>query len=420
MRSSKIFNSENGHVPDNDTDIMRRIEIMAAISENPNNLTRRCYVPEHRQINDLVASWMKQAGMDVHEDAVGNVIGRYEGRVPDAPAIMMGSHGDSVVDAGKYDGPLGVLSAIHVVQALNDRGVQFDNAIEVVCFADEEGVRYQSTFLGSRAIAGTFDLAVLARKDKDGISLDQAMRDFGLDPENIGEAARKPGEIRCYLEVHIEQGPVLEAENRATSAVTAIAGANRMTVTVFRDASSISMESRADVLAAASEGVLALETIASESEETFGTVGQIEFIPGTTPPVPDKTVFSVDLRATRDEIRIKALDDFLRKLDEIGERRKVSFQVDHSHKADGVQCAPWVIDQIENAMIDLGDSPFRLPSGAGHDAAAMAKITDVGMIFVRCKDGISHSPLEHITREDAEAGAELLLRTVERLGGLKN
>lgn len=414
---------ENGRVPDNDADIMRRIDIMAAISEDPNNLTRRCYVPEHRQVNDLVASWMKQAGMAVREDAVGNVIGRYEGRTPNAPAIMIGSHGDSVVDAGKFDGPLGVISAIQVVQTLYSRSVQFDNAIEVVCFADEEGVRYQSTFLGSRAIAGTFDLAVLARKDKDGISLDQAMRDFGLNPEKIGEAARKPGEIRCYLEVHIEQGPVLEAENRATSAVTAIAGANRMTVTVFRETgvgSSVSMETKADALVAASEVILALEAIASQSEDTVGTVGQIEVVPGATGTVPHKVIFSVDLRAAQDEVRIKALDDFLKKLDEICERRKVFFQVDHSHKADGVECAPWIVDQIENAMVDLGNSPFRLPSGAGHDAAAMADITDVGMIFVRCKDGISHSPLEHITREDAEAGAELLLRAVERIGGLKN
>jgi allantoate deiminase len=335
---------------------------------------------------------------------------------------MIGSHGDSVVDAGKYDGPLGVLSAIQVVQTLNDRGIQFDSAVEVVCFADEEGVRYQSTFLGSRAIAGTFNVAVLARKDKDGISLDQAMRDFGLNPEKIGEAARKPGEILCYLEVHIEQGPVLESEDRATAAVTAIAGANRMTVTVFGEtkvASLFSMETRIDELAAASEAVLALEAIATESEDTVGTVGQVEVISGATGTGPDKTVFSVDLRAAQDEVRCNALDAFLKKLDEICDRRKVSFHVDHSHKADGVECAPWMVDQIENAMADLGNSPFRLPSGAGHDAAAMAEITDVGMIFVRCKAGVSHSPLEHVTREDAEAGAELLLRTVERIGGLK-
>jgi allantoate deiminase len=334
---------------------------------------------------------------------------------------MIGSHGDSVVDAGKYDGPLGILSAIQVVQTLNDRGVQLDDAIEVVCFADEEGVRYQSTFLGSRAIAGTFELAVLSRKDKDGISLDQAMRDFGLNPEKISEAARKPGEIRCYLEVHIEQGPVLEAQNRTTAAVTAIAGANRMTVTVVGKtgvASPVSVETRANTLAAASEAVLALEAIASKSKDTVGTVGRIEFIPGSIGAVPDKTVFSVDLRAAQDQSRIRTLDNFLNRLDEIGEQRKVHFDVDHSHKTDSVECALWILDQIESAMVDLGSSPFRLPSGAGHDAAAMAEITDVGMIFVRCRDGISHSPLEHITREDAEAGAELLLRTVERIGSL--
>lgn len=401
------------------TDLMWRIEQMASISENPKNLTRRCYVPEHRQVNDLVAAWMRQAGMSVHEDAVGNVIGRYEGRTPDAAAIMLGSHGDSVVDAGKYDGPLGVLCAIAAVQSLNDRGIRYRDAIEVACFADEEGVRYQSTYLGSRGIAGTFDLSLLERTDKDGITLGRAMQDFGLDTSRIAEAARKPGDIRCYLEVHIEQGPVLEAKNLATSAVTAIAGANRMTVTVSGaagHAGTVPMGSRSDALVAASEAILALEAIAAAAEDAVATVGQLDVKPGATNVIPGSASFSVDIRAARDDVRNKAVADFLAALDQIGGQRGVSFDVDHSHKADGITCAPWIVAQIESAMVDLGVQPFRQPSGAGHDAAALASITDVGMIFVRCKGGISHSPLEHITREDAEAGAALLLRTVERIG----
>lgn len=407
----------------NGAKIMARLEAMAQISESPDVLTRRCYVPEHRQINDLVARWMRAAGMSVHEDAVGNVVGRYEGRTPDAAAIMIGSHGDTVVDAGRYDGALGVLSAIHVVEQLHARGTRFDNAIEVICFADEEGVRFHSTFLGSCGVAGTFDRAVLERSDKDGITLARAMRDFGLDPDRIADAARRPGEIRCYLEVHIEQGPVLEAEDRATCAVTAIAGADRMKITAqgtAGHAGTVPMGRRADALSAACEAILALERIAAGHPDAVATVGQIEAAPGASNVIPGRAIFSVDIRAAEDAVRADAIAAFFSELDRIAAARGITFARDHAHTADGVTCAPWLLDQVEGAMRDLGDTPFRLSSGAGHDAVAMSDITDVGMIFVRCKGGISHSPLEHITPEDAQAGADLLLRTVERIGGMTN
>jgi len=186
-------------------DIMDRLDQLAEITETPGYLTRRCYTPEHRAANDLAADWMRDAGMEVWQDSVGNMMGRYEGKTPRAPAILLGSHLDTVIRAGNYDGGLGIMCAIDCVKSLNQRGVRYDHAIEVACFADEEGVRYQSTFLGSRGLAGTFDIALLERPDKDGITLAQAMTDFGLDIDRIGEAARQPGDIRCYLEVHIEQ-----------------------------------------------------------------------------------------------------------------------------------------------------------------------------------------------------------------------
>ncbi len=404
-------------------DMMRRLDQMAEISESSRHLSRRCYTPEHRRIIDLVAEWMLAAGMTVHEDAVGNVIGRYEGRTPGAPAIMLGSHLDTVVQAGRYDGALGVLSAIDAVRSLNARGIRFELAIEVACFADEEGVRFQSTYLGSRGVAGTFDTALLAREDMDGISLARAMRDFGLDPERVGEAARGPGEIRCYLEVHIEQGPVLENEDLAVCAVTAIAGANRMTVKVSGvagHAGTVPMDARADALTAASEAVLLLEAIARRHPDAVATVGQITARPGATNVIPGEVVFSVDIRAARDDVRNAGVHEFETGLQEIAARRNVEIATDMSHTADGVTCAPWIVDQIEVAMQELGHRPFRLPSGAGHDAAALAEITEVGMIFVRCEGGISHSPKEKITAADAIAGAELLLRTVERIGGAGN
>ena len=404
-------------------DIMERLERMAGISEAPAHLTRRSYTPEHRQINDLAAEWMREAGMEVHEDAVGNMIGRYEGRTAGAPAIILGSHLDTVVRAGRYDGTLGVLAAIDCVRSLNARNIRYEDAIEVACFADEEGVRFQSTFLGSRGLAGSFDLGLMDREDKDGISLAEAMTSFGLDPAGVDQAARRPEEVRCYLEVHIEQGPVLELEDLPVCAVTAIAGANRMTVAVrgtAGHAGTVPMNARQDAVSAASECVLLVEATAKRHPQAVATVGQIAAVPGVTNVIAGEARFSVDFRAPEDDVRCIAVRELELGFQDIAARRGVEISIDRSYDADGVTCAPWIVDQIEGAMTDLGYRPFRLPSGAGHDAMPMAAITDVGMIFVRCDGGISHSPEERITRDDAITGAHLLLRTVERIGGTRN
>ena len=402
-------------------DIMERLDRMAEISEARDYLARRSYTPEHRRINDLVSGWMSEAGMAVHEDAAGNLIGRYEGTDPEAPAIVLGSHLDSVIMAGKYDGPLGVLSAIDCVRSLVQRGVRLRNPVEVACFADEEGVRFHSTYLGSRALAGTFNKELFERPDRDGITLAEAMREFGLDPERIEDAERSPEELLCYLEVHIEQGPVLENEGLPLSAVTAISGADRMTVTLTGSAGhagTVPMSARRDALSAAAACALAVEEIAGTYADTVGTVGQMSVLPGATNVIPGEATFSVDLRAARDDIRHLAIAALKTRFDRIAAERDVELSVNTAHSSDGVTCAPWLVETIEAAMTDLGHQTRRLPSGAGHDAAAMAAITDVAMIFVRCKGGISHHPDESITREDAIAGAELLLRTVERIGGL--
>ena len=401
---------------DASADIMGRLDRLAGISQSPDHLARRCYTAEHRAANDLAAMWMREAGMAVREDALGNLIGRYEGARPGVPAILLGSHLDTVIDAGRYDGGLGVVCAIESVRSLKARGIRFDCAIEVAGFADEEGVRFQSTYLGSRGVAGTFDTGLLDRTDGDGVSLAQAMRDFGLDPARIGEAARRPEDLVCYLEIHIEQGPVLEEANLAVGAVTAIAGANRMTVTVEGDvghAGTVPMAARRDALAAASACVLAVEEVAARHAETVGTVGQLQIPSGATNVIPGRVVFSVDLRAAADSVRRNALDAVRARFDQIARRRGARISVEDTHAADSVACAPWLIDKIEGAMTELGHRPFRLPSGAGHDAAAMAQVTDIGMIFTRCAGGVSHSPEESITAADAAASADLLRRTVE-------
>ena len=402
---------------------MARLDRLATISESPRHLTRRCFTAEHRRINDLAGAWMRDAGMTVHEDAVGNIIGRYEGLGEGAPAIMLGSHLDTVIMAGKYDGGLGILSAIDCVRSLRNRGLRFDHAIEVSGFADEDGVRFQSTYLGSRGLAGTFDTALLNRPDSDGITLAEAMREFGLDPGRIGEAARRPDDILCYLEVHIEQGPVLENEGLAVGAVTAISGANRMTVTLdgtAGHAGTAPMSARQDALVAGSECVLAVEEIAASRAGMVGTVGQMTVSPGATNVIPGRVTFSVDFRAAEDGLRRAVVAELEARMRDLAAQRSVGISIEGTHDVVSVACAPWIIDEIERAMAELGQRPFRLPSGAGHDAAAMAEITDVGMIFVRCAGGISHSPDESITGEDAIAGSHLLLQVVENIGAKKS
>jgi allantoate deiminase len=397
-------------------DIMGRIEELAALSESPDGLTRRYLTPEHRQANELVGGWMQQAGMSVHQDAIGNIVGRYEGASESLPALIIGSHLDTVVMAGRYDGMLGVLTGIACVQSLCKRGIRLPFAIEVVGFADEEGARFQSTYLGSRALAGTFDTTLLERRDSEGISMADALRAFGLDPDRIGDAARKPEDVVAYLELHIEQGPVLESEGLAVGAVTAIAGATRLVVTVTGvagHAGTVPMALRQDALMAASECVLVVEKVAAAQPNGVGTVGRMSVEPGATNVVPGTVIFSVDLRAAEDESRQTAVAELESRLREIAARRSVDVAVETVHEAASVSCAPRIVEQIDQAIEELGGRIFRLPSGAGHDAAAMADITDVGMIFLRCKDGISHNPDESITEDDAAAGTSLLLKIIE-------
>lgn len=397
-------------------DIMSRIEQLAAVSESADGLTRRYLTPEHRRANNLVAAWMREAGLAVSEDAAGNIIGRYEGTKDGLPAVMVGSHLDTVVMAGRYDGMLGVLSGIECARALRNDDLRLPFALEVIGFADEEGARFQSTYLGSRAVAGTFENDVLAHGDKDGITMADAMRTFGLDPDRISEAARRPADILAYLELHIEQGPVLENENLAVGAVTAIAGANRLRVHVLGapgHAGTVPMALRNDALVAASECVLAVSQIANSSPQTVGTVGQLSVDGGgATNVIPGGVSFSVDLRAAEDGIRRGVVETFEKACRDIAKKRQVQINIEKVHEADSVECAPWIIDQIDAVIDDAGGRAFRLASGAGHDAAAMADITDVGMIFVRCLGGISHAPAESITEEDAIAGAKVLFDVV--------
>jgi allantoate deiminase len=396
--------------------ILERCDALARCSEQPDGLTRVYLSPEQRAASTLVLRWMADAGMQVRLDAIGNVVGRYEGDRAGLPCLLLGSHLDTVRDAGKYDGMLGVITAIECVGALHAQRRRLPFAIEVVGFADEEGVRFNVTLLGSRAVAGSFDRSNLERSDRDGLAMRDAMRAFGLDPEAIGKAERGREELLAYVELHIEQGPVLEQEGLPVGVVTAINGGNRLAIELTGTAGhagTVPMHLRRDALAAAAECVLAVERIASSDRELVGTVGKIEAAPGAINVIPGRVRFSVDVRAPTDSQRERALGEIRAAIADIAHRRKVALDVQPVWDAKTTPCAPWLQEQIVAAVAGEGVTPRRLPSGAGHDGMAISAIADIGMLFVRCKGGISHNPAEAISEEDAGVAARVFLRFIE-------
>ncbi|MEO8302631.1 MAG: allantoate amidohydrolase [Betaproteobacteria bacterium] len=398
------------------TRIVERCDALARLSEAPGALTRVYLSKEQRAVDDLVLAWMQEAGMSAHLDAIGNVVGRYEGATPAAPCLMLGSHLDTVRDAGRFDGMLGVVSAIECVHMLNAGGLRLPHAIEVLGFADEEGVRFGATLLGSRAVAGTFDSKVLDLADANGIVLRDALERFGLDPDRIGAAARPAKDVLAYAELHIEQGPVLEAAGLPVGVVTAIIGANRLTVDLAGmagHAGTVPMNLRRDALAAAAECVLALEARCTREPDLVGTVGRLDVAPGAINVIPGHVRFTIDIRAPGDEARDGATADVVTAIMSICATRNVKVDIRPMHVGKTTRCAPWLQQQIADAVAAEALTVHRLPSGAGHDGMAMVDLADVGMLFVRCKGGISHNPLESITVEDAAVSASVFLRFIE-------
>jgi allantoate deiminase len=396
--------------------IMRRCEALARHSELPGGLTRVFLSPQARAATDEVLGWMREAGMQATLDPIANAAGRYEGERPGLPCLMLGSHLDTVRDAGRYDGMLGVISAIECVSFLNSKNKRLPFAIEVIGFGDEEGVRFGTTLLGSRAVAGTLDLRVLNVKDPQGNSMANALREFGLDPAGIPHIARKKQDVLAYAELHIEQGPVLEAEGLPVGVVTAINGFSRLRVTLrgaAGHAGTVPMNLRRDALAAAAECVLMVEKVARSQPELVGTVGRIEAKPGAINVIPGEVMFTVDVRAPQDPLRNQAVATIRSDIRRIVEGRKLECEIENLQEFGVTACSPRLMEQMDQAVARQGFPVRRLPSGAGHDGMALGAITEICMLFVRCKGGISHNPLESITEADAAAGARVLLDFIE-------
>lgn len=400
------------------TTIQARLDALAAISADEGAITRLYLSPEQARASALVLGWMREAGLSARIDAAGNVVGRIEGPVPGGPALMIGSHLDTVRDAGRFDGPLGVVAAIACVEALGRAGVRPPVAIEVVGFADEEGTRFETTLIGSRAVAGTVDPKVLACTDDGGATIAGAMRAAGLDPARIGEAARPPGAILGYLELHIEQGPALERAGLPVGVVTAISGATRLAVTLSGaagHAGTVAMDGRRDALAGAAECILAVEARCAPEPGLVGTVGTLAVPAGAVNVIPGRVHFSLDVRAPDDRQRRIALADIEAAWADIAARRGLALARIVTHEAAGAPCDPSLTARIARAIAAEGHPVHRLPSGAGHDGMAIAAVAPIAMIFVRCRGGVSHHPDEFASLADIEAGARVLLRVLTDL-----
>jgi allantoate deiminase len=407
-------------------EVLDRCAELDRFTATPPMLQRVYLSREHAGANAVTGRWMEQAGLRSWQDAAGNVCGRREGRAPGLPALLLGSHLDTVPDAGSYDGMLGVVMAIAVAERLAakiERGqlAELPFALEVIGFGDEEGTRFGTALLGSRAVAGAWEEDWWDLRDRDGVTLHQAFTGFGLDPRRVGEAARPSGTLVGYLEAHIEQGPHLEAADRSLGYVTTIAGARRFRLSVVgeaRHAGGTPYPRRRDALVGASEAIVAIERRARASP-CIATVGRIEVQPGAVNVIPGRADLSLDLRAATDAERDEMWDAMRAEIGQLCLARGLRFEVRETHDAPAVACAPWLQQAVAAGIRSTGDDdPTGLWSRAGHDAMAVALTTDVAMLFVRCLDGISHHPDEDVGELDVAAGLDALEAAVLEVGSV--
>ena len=383
--------------------------------------TRYSYTREFAQARDYIVKEMKKAGLSVREDAAGTVVGRMEGRDPSAPVIMTGSHFDTVKTGGRFDGIAGVVAALEAARVLNEEGFRPRQAIEFVAMPEEEGARFGGGLFASRAMCGRlYENELESYRDEQGVSMAQAMRDYGLEPDKIEQARRSAGEIGLFLELHIEQGPVLENEAKDIGVVEAIVGLKCLEVLVSGrsdHAGSTPMDMRADtVLASAKAMVAGTEKALALGEGTVVTFGRVETRPGAFNIVANETGFCIDCRSKSMACVDSVIDSIRASLEQsCGENPGLSFRMEEKLEAQPVLMKPEMQDMLEELAAEAGFSSRRILSGAGHDAMIMGSICDVAMIFVPSKGGRSHVPEEWTDYEQLRRGAELLCRSLRRL-----
>lgn len=383
-------------------------------------ITRMSFTKEERQAKDLVRSYMIDAGLSVREDAAGNLIGRKEGYQKDAPTVIMGSHLDSVPEGGIFDGPLGVLAAIEVLQSMKEHQVETNHPIEVIAFTDEEGTRFRFGMIGSMSLAGTLRQEHLTNTDQQGITVAQAMREAGYDPDRITDAAREKGSVKAYIELHIEQGKILENSGLSVGVVSGIAGPlwTKWTLTgEAGHAGATPMNIRRDPLAAAATIIQEIESEVKRYPNAVGTVGKLSVQPGGMNVIPGQVEFTLDLRDIDEQVRNEIENQITSRARQICNERGIHLRIDDLQRIEPVPCSPEIRRVIEAACEKAGQKTMTLPSGAGHDGMQFKDFCPIGMIFVRSKDGISHNPAEWSSKEDCRDGANVLYHTVIELAG---
>jgi len=396
-------------------EVVARCRKLSSFSEDPGSIRRTFLSPPMRDCHRKLTMWLDAAGAEVTVDAAGNLRAFYAAEKSTAPRLLLGSHLDTVPNAGAYDGVLGVVLAIALLEALERRRLPF--AIELVGFSEEEGVRFATPFIGSRALVGTLDEQFLNCQDRNGISIRTAIRNFGLDPEQIPRALISENTL-AYLEFHIEQGPVLESLGQPLGIVEAIAGQTRMEFIFIgraNHAGTTPMHLRRDAIAAAAEWILAVESSAQSDPGLVATVGQIEAKPGATNVIACQARVSLDLRHRSDEIRIRIAAEMAERAEEIANKRALQLQKRELLSQRTVEMDEFLVGEIENAMRSVGCQPHRMVSGAGHDAMILAEKIPAAMIFLRTPGGISHDPSESVMTEDVAKAIECGLDLLEQL-----
>jgi allantoate deiminase/N-carbamoyl-L-amino-acid hydrolase len=402
----------------NATRLQSHFEAMSLIGKiGETGTCRPAHTALEKQGFEIAASWMQEAGMTTRIDNFGNLIGRLEGKNPTLPVLMMGSHLDSQPYGGRFDGVAGVLCAIEVVATLHENKVTPERPIEVISFADEEGWRFNKGLFGSRGILGKLEEGELQRADKDGITREQALKDFGCDITKFKESEYAQGSIFCFLELHIEQGPVLDMAHKPIGVVSGISGPLWWTVKLKGMAGhtgSVPMPIRKDALMGAAEIIVAVNEIATQipGAPTVGTVGTIQVFPASRNIIPEEVIFTVDLRDIDLDRRNRYEKQLRDRIEAITNKHQLTYEISEDTKSDPRYCADWIKELIHNECKTLQLDAPELMSGPFHDALALSYACDYGMIFVRCKDGISHNPLEYSSYEDLALGANVMLGTV--------
>ena len=383
-------------------------------------ITRLALTGEDLAAREKVISFMKKAGLKVRQDAAGNIIGRLDGKA-DGPVIMTGSHIDTVISGGAFDGALGVLAGIEALHTMKEKNITPSYPMEVVVFTDEEGTRFNLNFVGSRAMQGKFQKDFLAYKDADGIILSDSMQKAGIEPLSVNDAKLPQGYLKSYIELHIEQGKVLENNNLPAGIVSGIAGPLWLEFTITGEAAhagATPMNIRRDPMAVAVKIIDEIFASASSYPNCVATVGRISALPGGINIIPSQVSFTLDLR----DIDQNIIDEMTGKISavirKIHSQNKVTVSTQITQQVAPVKCSDEIISCVKNAFSQLSLTPFELPSGAGHDAMNFSGVCPLGMIFVRSQKGLSHQKEEYSSQEDCALGAELLYLTLMEMDKL--